>query len=456
MNRTNTPTPDVDADVDVRDPVMLSTPTTSSSERGLSRRRLLGAAGAAAVAAGVAGVAGLNRRNGTNADAAASPSDTGAVSFYGLHQAGIATPAQDRLHFAAFDVTTTSRDRLIRMLQEWTDAAAKMTQGLPVGEFGAVDGSRHAPPDDTGEALGLSASQLTITIGFGPSLFETAAGVDRFGIAARRPPSLAELPLFPKDNLSPTRSGGDLCVQACADDPQVAVHAVRNLARIAFGTATVRWSQLGFGRTSSTSIAQTTPRNLFGFKDGTANLKAEDPALLDQHVWVPAGAEASTAWLAGGSYLVARRISMRIETWDRTSLAEQEVLIGRTKSDGAPLSGGSEFTAPDFEAVGAREEPLIHGGSHMRLAHPSANNGVRILRRGYNFTDGSDGLGRLDAGLFFIAFVRDPATHYIPMQSQLSKSDTLMEYLQHTGSALFAVPPGVKSPGGFLGAALFT
>ncbi len=442
---------------DGQDSATLRARTSSSPERpGLSRRRLLGAAGVGVAAVAGGAVVALNRRNGTDTDATASTSNSGAIAFYGTHQAGIVTPAQDRLHFAAFDVTTTSRDRLIRLLREWTEAAAKMTQGLPVGEFGAVGGSPLAPPDDTGEALGLPASQLTITIGFGPSLFETAAGVDRFGIAARRPPSLAELPLFPKDNLSPGRSGGDLCVQACADDPQVAVHAVRNLARIAFGTATVRWSQLGFGRTSSTSTAQTTPRNLFGFKDGTANLKAEDPALLDEHVWVPSSTpNTKDAWLAGGSYLVARRISMRIETWDRTSLAEQERLIGRTKSDGAPMSGGTEVTAPDFEATGARDEPLIPGGSHMRLAHPSANNGARILRRGYNFTDGSDGLGRLDAGLFFIAFVRDPATHYIPMQLQLSKNDTLMEYLQHTGSALFAVPPGVASAGGFLGETLF-
>ena len=420
----------------------------------LSRRRLIGAAGvgAAALAAGTAAVRSRREQTLSTEDRAGNS----AVPFYGLHQAGIATAAQDRLHFAAFDVTTTSRERLIRLLKDWTDAAAKMTQGLPVGQSGAVDGSVLAPPDDTGEALGLGASRLTITIGFGPSLFETDGGVDRFGIAARRPASLAELPLFPQDNLSPSRSGGDLCVQACADDPQVAVHAIRNLARIAFGTASVRWSQLGFGRTSSTSTAQTTPRNLFGFKDGTANLKAEDPISLDDHVWVPpSGGDETTAWLNGGSYLVARRISMRIETWDRTSLAEQEALVGRTKHHGAPLSGGDEFTEPDFNAIGARNEPMIAGASHIRLAHPSANNGMRILRRGYNFTDGTDGLGRLDAGLFFIAFVRDPRTHYIPMQLQLSKNDTMMEYLQHTGTGLFAVPPGVKASGRFLGDELF-
>src|SRR5204863_2696476 len=119
------------------------------------------------------------------------------------------------------------------------------------------------------------------TIGFGPSLFD-----GRFGLADKRPPALIDLPAFPGDGLEARRSGGDICVQACANDPQVAVHAIRNLARIGFGKVAVRWSQLGFGRTSSTSESQTTPRNLFGFKDGTRNLKAEEPALLDQHVWV--------------------------------------------------------------------------------------------------------------------------------------------------------------------------
>ncbi|MCB1254295.1 MAG: Dyp-type peroxidase, partial [Austwickia sp.] len=182
-------------------------------------------------------------------------------------QAGIVTPAQDRLHFAAFDLTTTSREDVVALLRAWTAAAAEMTAGRPVG---GAPTSYDAPPNDTGEADGLPAAKLTLTFGFGPSLFRDAAGTDRFGLAARQPKALQPLPHFPADKLDPARSDGDLCVQACADDPQVAVHAVRNLARIAFGTAALRWSQLGFGRTSSTSTSQATPRNLFGFKDGTA------------------------------------------------------------------------------------------------------------------------------------------------------------------------------------------
>ncbi len=141
------------------------------------------------------------------------------------------------------------------------------------------------PPDDTGEALDLSASGLTVTIGFGPDLFELD-GADRYGIASQRPPELERLPPFVGDTLKTEWSHGDLCVQACADDPQVAVHAVRNLTRIAFGRAAIRWSQMGFGRTSKTTVEQQTPRNLMGFKDGTNNILVEDTAAVDEHVWV--------------------------------------------------------------------------------------------------------------------------------------------------------------------------
>jgi deferrochelatase/peroxidase EfeB len=424
----------------------MTEPTPAPS---VSRRRLLGYAGAGA-AVGAAGFAGgIGTARATDGE---SGPGVDRYPFHGRHQAGIVTPAQDRLHFAAFDVTATSRAELLMLLKAWTAAAAAMTQGRPVG--GDLALPYDAPPGDTGEATGLPPGRLTLTFGFGPSLFRDADGKDRFGLADRQPKALRRLPHFPADALQEQRSDGDLCVQACADDPQVAVHAIRNLSRIAFGSAALRWSQLGFGRTSSTSTSQQTPRNLFGFKDGTANLKAEQADDVDRHVWVGNGDDDGASWMENGSYLVARRINMMIETWDRTSLREQEALIGRDRPVGAPLSGGKEFTEPDLDLKGSDDQPLIAMNSHVRLAHPTQNNGVRMLRRGYNFTDGNDDLGRLDAGLFFIAYVRDPDTQYIPMQTRLSRDDGLMEYLRHTGSALFAVPPGV-SPGGFLGDALF-
>ena len=416
----------------------------SDASGGLSRRGLFGLAvggGVAALAvgtgAGLAGGVSIGRSRAR--DEAAHVYD-----FHGAHQAGITTEVQEHLHFASFDMMPrTDRDDLVSLLEDWTYAATRMTQGLEVSATGAVGGDEEVPPDDTGEALGLSAAGLTITFGFGPTLFENEDG-DRYGIAERRPSGLERLPAFLGDDLDPQRSHGDLCIQACADDPQVAVHAVRNLSRIAFGRARLRWSQLGFGKTSRTTSEQATPRNLFGFKDGTANILADDDEALREHVWV--GASDEPEWMAGGSYLVARRIAMLIETWDRVRLAEQNAIIGRDKGRGAPLSGGDEFTAPDLGGSS------IDAAAHVRLAHPTQNDGIRILRRGYNYVDGNDELGRLDAGLFFLSYQRDPA-QFIALQRRLS-TDRLGEYIRHVGSGIWAVPAGV-SPGSFVGAALF-
>lgn len=417
---------------------------------GLSRRRLLGAFGAGTAGVLAAGAAGgvIGRATADEAPSAgAAPTD--AVPFHGEHQAGIVTPAQDRLHFVALDVTTDSREDLVQLLEDWTEAARRMTAGRDAGPVGAVDGSQYAPPDDTGEAIGLPASGLTLTVGFGPTLFTTADGTDRFGLAARRPAPLVDLPAFPGDQIDPAISGGDLCIQACANDPQVAVHAIRNLVRIGAGVVSVRWSQLGFGRTSSTSTAQATPRNLFGFKDGTDNLKAENGSTLDRFVWV---GDDDADWLRGGSYLVTRRIRMLIEPWDSSSLDEQQRTIGRTKGSGAPLGQQAEFDPVDFTKQ-VDGEFAVPETSHVFLAHPT-NSGTAILRRGYSFVDGSDGLGRLDAGLFFIAFQRDPETGFVQVQRNL-RLDAMNEYVRHTSSAVFACPPGVRDDGDWWGRALF-
>ncbi|MFD0891017.1 Dyp-type peroxidase, partial [Streptosporangium algeriense] len=235
---------------------------------------------------------------------------------------------------------------------------------------------------------------------------------------------------------------------------QVAVHAVRNLARIGFGRVSVRWSQLGFGRTSSTSRAQATPRNLMGFKDGTNNLKLEDEALLAQQLWVAPGD--GQDWMTGGSYLVTRKIRMMIETWDRAPLDEQEQIFGRDKGEGAPLGGKTEFDPVDLGAKDTAGGPLIKTDAHVRLAHPSSNGDARLLRRGYNYVDGSDGLGRLDAGLFFMAYQRDPRRQFVPIQLSLARNDALNEYIKHVSSGLFACPGGVRDAGDYWGRTLLT
>ncbi|MET0927812.1 MAG: iron uptake transporter deferrochelatase/peroxidase subunit [Solirubrobacterales bacterium] len=414
----------------------------SPPRRGLTRRGLITTAGVAGAGLGLgaAGYAlGQARAEEDGGDG------TGPVPFWGDRQAGIVTAQQDRLHLAAFDVTAETPAELEALLREWTAAAAALTAGLPAGPR---NDEPLLPPDDTGEASGHLPSRLTITFGVGPGLFERD-GVDRFGLRSRRPPELRQMPPLPAEAIDPDRSGGDLCVQACSDDPQVAFHAVRNLARIGRGSVVMRWSQLGFGRTATTTRAQDTPRNLMGFKDGTNNVRAEDSAELDQFVWV--GDEAPE-WLRGGSYMVTRRIRMLIESWDRTNLAEQERVIGREKPTGAPLGGGSEFDQPDLAARGP-EGPVIARDAHIRLSSGDAL-GTRILRRGYSFTDGFDEVtGQLDAGLFFICFQRDPG-QFETIQRNLS-ADLLNEYIVHSSSAVFAIPPGAVE-GGFVGDGLLS
>jgi deferrochelatase/peroxidase EfeB len=416
------------------------------TQQGLTRRRMLAAGG------GVLGLAAAAAAGYTVGDAdGASPQlgMEGIVPFDGRRQAGIATPAQDRLVFGSFAFLGTTKNELRELLRTWTGAARLMTAGQPVG---TPAGEPALPPQDTGEALSSPPARLTITIGLGTELFEQH-GEDRLGLRARMPAGLAPIGPLPGDQLDPARSGGDLCVQACADDPQVAFHAVRNLLRIGRGIVELRWMQLGFDANTATTSGSVTPRNLMGFKDGTNNIKVEETDRLDRFVWL--GADEPQAWMRGGTFLVARRIRMLIETWDHSPLSEQENVIGRHKVTGAPFGGRAEHDVPDLAARGADGQPLIPLDAHIRLASPKTNRGATILRRGYAYTDGIDPrTGLLDAGLFFVSFQRDPATQFSAIQRRLGAMDALTEYIQHTGSGLFAVPPGV-GPGGFVGEGLF-
>ena len=418
---------------------------SSSADRSrVTRRAAFGAAGFGAAMAGLVGF-GAGR---ATAPEPASPTEK-TYPFRGEIQFGILTPAQDTMYVAAFDVSTEDLDELRKLLGEWTVAAEQMCAGELVG--GEPDANVQLPPKDTGEAWGYPVSGLTITFGVGRSLFVDAEGGDRFGLADRMPAILQEgMPTLRGDQMRAQDSDGDLLIQACSDDAQVCVHAIRNLTRIGFGTVKLRWSQIGYGRTSSTSTEQETPRNLFGFKDGTNNVKAQDSdEELAEHLWVQPGDDPAAPWMEGGTYFVARKIEMRAEVWDRIRLIEQEQVVGRDKRYGAPLSvtaptsGKEEFTPVDYDATGDDGEPLVPADSHIAVVAPERNEGRRMLRRGYNYTEGNDSLGRMQTGLFFIAFVRDPRTNFFPILKKMTESDALQEYLQHRSAAMFAVPPGV-------------
>ena len=311
---------------------------------------------------------------------------------------------------------------------------------------GAFGSGENFPPDDSGEAVDLGPSGLTLTFGLGRSLFRKELGLD-----AKLPAEFTAMPTMTNDFLNQDFSEGDLCIQACANDPQVASHAIRNLTRLAVPDAALRWTQIGFGRAGVTTGEQSTPRNLFGQKDGTANIRAEDTAALNEHVWIPH--DASQAWAAGGTYMTVRRIAMNIEVWDTLQLREQERVTGRDKPVGAPLTGADEFDEPNFNAVTDRGLPVIDRRSHLFNVHPDQNDGIRMLRRPFNFVDGSNAQGRMDAGLFFIAFTQTPE-RFARVHRSMSSDDMFVEYLKTTNTGTYLVPPGVSREG-FLGEGLF-
>ena len=364
-------------------------------------------------------------------------------AFYGsAEQAGIMTPQQRYVLYMTFDLTSADRSDLQILLARWSGAIARLMKGQTVGQ---VEPARpNGVGEDTGEALNLGPASLTVTVGLGPNVF-----TDTYKLADKTPPRLRNLKQLPSDALRPELTGGDLSLQACADDPQVAYHAIRDLARIAkdIGAASTRWAVLGFGRASA-GRGQSTPRNLLGYRDGTRNIKSRDD--FDRFVWIKDG----PSWQRHGSYQVVRKIQMHIENWDTDRVSDQNNVFGRHKVSGAPLTGKKEFDTPDFHQRDDEGNLTIPPTAHIRLAAHENNGGLRILRRSYNYTDGINRYGLLDAGLLFICYQNDPA-HFETLQAKLGASDALNEYIAHIGSAIFFVPPAPQ-PGHYIGEQLFT
>lgn len=351
--------------------------------------------------------------------------------FYGEHQAGITTPVQRHIYFLVMDLHTTQIDDVKQLFKNWTAAALNLTQGQNIASY---TNNAYVPPADTGEADNLGAYGLTLTFGVAPSFFK------KLGLTHQLPKDFADLPLFPRDQLRPELTGGDICIQACAEDPQVAFHAVRQLVRQARANITMRWSQAGF---LGFDTGNKTPRNLFGFKDGSANqVTMQAP---EQHLWVD-----TPNWLKGGTYLVARKIQMHLETWDRTSLKGQEDTFGRHRSSGAAYGKTAEFDAVDVDAKNSQGKPVMPETSHVGLAKRT---GVQMLRRSYSYSSGIDNkTGQFDAGLLFISFQKSPQ-QFITIQNALGRVDKMNEYTTHIGSGLFACFGGIKA-GEYIGQAL--
>ncbi len=394
----------------------------------MKRRALFGYAGAAGVGA-AAGIVGGRVSVGSEMGPHGLPVDEGVTrqryEAHGTHQSGILTPAPAAHRLVALDLLgKTDADALARLLRVWSGTIEALMAGRP------------APGDATPD-LAQEAVSLTITVGFGPGIFELP------GLESKRPAGFQEIPPMDHDRLQERWNGGDLLVMVQADDETTVSHACRRMTVDARPFALPRWSQAGFWRGVDSDGNPVTGRNLFGQVDGSRNPLPEE---LGQALWSTDG------WLSNGTQLVLRRIEMDLDEWDSLIRDRQEKSIGRDLTDGAPLTGGGERDDIDRNAE-ADGSLVVSLDAHARRAHPAENRGRRMLRRGINYTH-IDDAGQETAGLLFIAMQSSVAEQFIPVQQTLDASDALNEWTTAIGSAVFALPPGFSADR-YLAAELF-
>jgi deferrochelatase/peroxidase EfeB len=366
------------------------------------------------------------------------------------HQAGILEPAQRVGLVAAFLVTATDRAALERMLRTLTATIRSLVTGdEPPAGRGSRDGIVSTPYQNGILGPTPVADGLTVTVSVGAGLFD-----DRFGLASVKPARLRPMDEFANDDLDRDQCDGDLLLQICADNHDTVLNALRILMRATRADLQVLWRKEGF---TSPPRPSGTPRNLFGFRDGTANHEfVDDAELTDQIVWTKPGGD-EPAWVAGGTYHVVRLIRMFVEFWDRISLNEQHRIIGRDRDTGAPLEsrdppieGREEFQLPDH----SRD---AHGNttprdSHIRLANPRdwRTADRRLLRRGFNYSSGTDVNGQLDMGQIFICFNQDLDRQFVAVQKALL-DEPLTDYISPFGGGYFFALPGVQDSEDWLG-----
>ncbi len=392
----------------------------------VGRRNLLGYVGAVGAGAVLGGTAGFAVPRPADAPPVTAAVTRQSYSPHGEHQAGITSPKPAAFHAVSLTLLPgTDKAALGRLMRTWTTDIENLMSGVPV-------------PGDHAGVLAQSNVSLTVTVGFGPGVFQVA------GIERSKPTGLIDVPPMAHDRLDERWNGGDLLLLISADDDTTVCYAEDRLLGDAAPFASLRWVQVGSWRGTDAAGKPVTGRNLFGQVDGTANPQGQD---LARALWNTDGPD----WFDGGTCLVIRRIEFNMPNWNRLTRSAQEDVVGRRLDTGAPLGKSEEFDALDLRATKADGAPVIARDAHSRRAHPDTNSGRRMLRRAWNYQHSAEVATKpgLTVGLIFMAFVANVAEQFVPVQASLDAEDALNEWTTTIGSAVFAILPGWQ-PGQWL------
>ncbi|MGL4831696.1 MAG: Dyp-type peroxidase [Propionibacteriaceae bacterium] len=399
---------------------------------GISRRDLLHnatavtgiALGGLAVGAGSGYLAGTKHRPVVQASKPVEDVIRHSYSPAATHQPGVLAPQPAVTDLVAFDLgETTQLSDVIALLKSWSTAITDLMDGKSAGYL---------------DHLAQGSVSLTITVGFGPRIFDFTE------LHGNAPAGFIELPDLDKDQLSQRWSGGDLLLVIAADDPTTVAYASRVLIQQAQAVASLRWVQHGSWRGTNADGDATTGRTLLGHMMGSGN---PTTTKLDACVWPD-----TAGWFAGGTTLAVRRIQYEVSTWDKLTTAKKDLIIGRHATTGAPLTGNTEADSPDLAAHDSQGNLVIPKDAHIRLAR---NPGTTILRRGLNYTYEERIPGGVDqsTGLILLSYQANVEQQLVPILQSLDQGSALNPYATTIGSAVFVIPPGF-SAGGYVGKSL--
>lgn len=313
------------------------------------------------------------------------PPDGVDLNLYRTQYAG-QLERQRHLHIVTADVAVRTRAELLTLLESLTSSARHQMLKTPPDR------------DRRGYDKPVMSRRVTVTVGFGATLFTTAQGDDRFDLAGKRPASLKLMPHSEGDDamFRPRDQAADLIILIASDDIYVNEYI---FGLLYYGKVhpeiSVKQVERGYARPDS--------REPSGFEDGISNPRALPPDdYMRRSVYVHEG-DQEPAWCVGGSYLGYRKIRRRLARFFELPMKGREEVFGVDGRSGTRLPSGNHHAAHAQKMNPKRPGPDLFG---------AMDESRRFLRRPYFFNDGLDANGDEVRGLHHLSFARDLLAQY--------------------------------------------